>query len=193
MGTPRAITKASDNTKVWEWKNDDPFGANLPNENPSGLGAFAFNPRFPGQYYDQETGTHFIWNRDYDPATGRYIQSDPIGLTGGIGTYPYANGNALMYVDPDGKFSLAECIGAALVAYGAYKVWSNYSCQRECQLECNLRFGCATGNCPTEDGDTRALTICTRGCVGKCWSGPGKKGPMGPTPTSPPNNPPITK
>lgn len=87
LGTPRAITRPSDNAKVWEWSNTEPFGANLPNENPSGLGAFAYNLRFPRQYYDQETGTHYNYFRDYDLATGRYGQSDPIGLKGGINTY----------------------------------------------------------------------------------------------------------
>lgn len=51
LGTPRAITRPSDNAKVWEWKNDDPFGANQPNEDPSAAGtAFKYNLRFPGQY-----------------------------------------------------------------------------------------------------------------------------------------------
>ena len=102
LGTPRAITKAADNAKVWEWKNDDPFGANVPNENPSGLGAFAFNLRFPGQYYDQETGTHYNYFRDYEPATGRYVQSDPIGLFGGISTFAYVGSSPLLYTDPTG-------------------------------------------------------------------------------------------
>ncbi|UTW46643.1 RHS repeat-associated core domain-containing protein [bacterium SCSIO 12696] len=63
----------------------------------------ANNLRFPGQYFDEESGLHYNYFRDYDPATGRYIQSDPIGLGGGISTYGYALQSPVMYFDPDGE------------------------------------------------------------------------------------------
>jgi RHS repeat-associated protein len=70
---------------------------------PDGDGiAVEFNQRFPGQYYDQETGLNYNYFRDYDPAIGRYIQSDPIGLAGGMNTYAYVGGNPVGYVDPFG-------------------------------------------------------------------------------------------
>ncbi|MDP2198128.1 MAG: RHS repeat-associated core domain-containing protein, partial [Sulfurimicrobium sp.] len=37
------------------------------------------NLRLPGQYWDEETGLHYNYFRDYDPGSGRYVQSDPIG------------------------------------------------------------------------------------------------------------------
>jgi RHS repeat-associated protein len=59
------------------------------------------NLRFPGQYYDRETNTHYNYYRDYDPGIGRYVQSDPIGLRGGINAYVYAY-DPLTQVDPKG-------------------------------------------------------------------------------------------
>ena len=52
--------------------------------------SLSYNLRFPGQYYDAETGKHYNVNRDYDPVTGRYVQSDPIGLDGGMNAFEYA-------------------------------------------------------------------------------------------------------
>ena len=92
LDTPRSITNTA-GQEVWRWDNTDPFGNNLANENPSALGTFTFNLRFPGQYFDKETGLHYNVNRDYNPALGRYIQSDPIGLRGGINTFGYVGGN----------------------------------------------------------------------------------------------------
>lgn len=103
LGTPRAITRPSDNAIVWKWENSDPFGANAPNEDPANTGtAFKYNLRFPGQYYDQETQTHYNWNRDYDPATGRYMQSDPLGLYADINTFTYVGQSPLRFIDPTG-------------------------------------------------------------------------------------------
>jgi len=83
LNSPRAITD-SVGRLVWRWDNQDPFGNNPPDENPSGLGTFECNLRHPGQYADKETGLFYNYFRDYSQAEGRYVQSDPIGLAGGI-------------------------------------------------------------------------------------------------------------
>lgn len=106
LGTPRVITRASDNQMVWRWDNAAPFGEDQPDESPSRLAKFVYNPRFPGQVYDKETNTHYNYFRDYDPQSGRYVQSDPIGLDGGVNTYAYVGGNTLSGIDPLGLANL---------------------------------------------------------------------------------------
>ncbi|MEI7702809.1 MAG: RHS repeat-associated core domain-containing protein, partial [Planctomycetia bacterium] len=63
---------------------------------------FQYNPRFPGQYYDKETNLSYNYFRDYDPNRGRYVESDPIGLKGGINTYAYADGDPVSLRDQFG-------------------------------------------------------------------------------------------
>jgi len=107
IGTPRAVTRPSDNQFTWKWDNTEAFGDSAADENPSGLGAFVFNLRFPGQYFDAETGKHYNYKRDYDPSLGRYLESDPIGLEAGLNTYAYVGDNPLLYVDPRGEAGTA--------------------------------------------------------------------------------------
>jgi RHS repeat-associated protein len=128
LGTPRTITDPATNNKVWEWRNDDPFFVNPPNQNPGGLGVFVYNLRGSWQYYDIETGTHYNTYRDYDPALDRYLQSDPIGLRGGINTYVYVEGDSLGKVDLLGLLSaqVRNCVCKNMQAsnYVASMAWS---------------------------------------------------------------------
>ena len=82
--------------------DDDPFGNNAPNEDPSSLGTFTCNLRLPGRYFDKETNLYYNYFRDYAPLTGRYVQSDPIGLDGGVNTYAYVGNSPLDSFDPQG-------------------------------------------------------------------------------------------
>ncbi len=61
------------------------------------------NLRFPGQYCDAETGLHYNCQRYYDPETGRYITSGPIGLAGGINFFAYVQNNPISVIDFDGR------------------------------------------------------------------------------------------
>ncbi len=94
LGTPRLATNANQQT-VWTWVSDA-YGVG------AASGSLTVNLRFPGQYFDQETGLHYNYFRDYDPETGRYVESDPIGLDGGLNTYGYVEGNPITFSDPLG-------------------------------------------------------------------------------------------
>jgi RHS repeat-associated protein len=98
--TPRVLVDQDNNVR-WTWLGE-PFGTSLAETNPAGLGAITFNLRFPGQFYDAESGMHYNLNRHYVPGLGRYSQSDPIGLAGGVNTYLYVGANPMSGVDPKG-------------------------------------------------------------------------------------------
>lgn len=98
LNTPRAVTNASGST-VWQLPyQGNPFGE----QQPTSANGFVYNPRFAGQYFDMEAGMNYNVNRYYEAATGRFLQSDPIGLKGGPSTYMYVSGLPLLLVDPQG-------------------------------------------------------------------------------------------
>ncbi|MFT3664265.1 RHS repeat domain-containing protein [Piscinibacter sp.] len=105
LATPRIVLNTAGQQR-WSWLAE-PFGTTAPNANPQSLGAFAFFLRHPGQYADSESGLFYNYFRDYDASTGRYAQSDPIGLVGGINTYAYVSASPAASVDPLGLVGLA--------------------------------------------------------------------------------------
>ena len=106
LGTPRLLTDPAQQPR-WRWQSA-PFGDSPPDENPANLGPLTFNLRFPGQYADQESNLHYNYFRDYDPQTGRYVQSDPIGLRGGINTYAYVESDPINRIDLFGLYQMCH-------------------------------------------------------------------------------------
>ena len=74
--------------------------------------------RFPGQWFQMESGLHQNWMRDYDPTTGRYIEPDPLGLVDGASVYGYARGNPGRWVDPRGEFGAAGALVGGGFSFG---------------------------------------------------------------------------
>ena len=108
---------------MWRWDQQEPFGNDTPNGDPNNTGnVLEFPLGFSGYYRDRETGTFYAYLRDaYDPATGRFNQSDPVGLYAGINTYAYVRMNPLSLTDPSGLITpLGVAIGGAcILASGA--------------------------------------------------------------------------
>ncbi|MBL8298007.1 MAG: RHS repeat-associated core domain-containing protein [Rhodanobacteraceae bacterium] len=97
LGTPRIAVDASTQAIQWRWdlltaSSGDHLATVLP-------GGFPLDLRYPRQYFDAETGLHYNYFRDYDPAVGRYVESDPIGLAGGSNVYSYVGSAPLQVVD----------------------------------------------------------------------------------------------
>lgn len=72
--------------------------------------------RFAGQRFDPYSGLHHNYAREYEPSTGRYLQSDPVGLAGGISTYSYVESNPLLYTDSTGQGKDQACMASCTVS-----------------------------------------------------------------------------
>jgi RHS repeat-associated protein len=112
LGTPRVVEDAHGAT-LWSWSV---LGSTFGEHQPNATTGYVYNLRFPGQYFDVETGLHYNIQRDYDPAIGRYRQVDPLSFAGGQWSlYGYVNADPLSATDPTGEFGfVGAAIGAAV-------------------------------------------------------------------------------
>jgi RHS repeat-associated protein len=165
LATPRAITRPSDNAVMWRW-DSDPFGTTQPTGAAAGSQpVLRYDQRFPGQLYERETGLHYNGMRDYDPATGRYLQPDPLGLYGGLSRFAYVFGDPLSYSDPDGlrpmpkwwtdgwapktppgHCATAECAGGLRPAPSENRTQPQID-YGQCKLVCNIAAAPAIAAC----------------------------------------------
>ncbi len=115
LGTPRVIIDGIRNVAIWKLDSiGEAFGATPPNQNPDNDSTnFVFNLRYPGQRYDAASGLNYNMRRDYDSGTGRYVESDPIGLFGDIATYNYASNKPLTFFDHNGLEPVSIYVGCA--------------------------------------------------------------------------------
>jgi len=162
LNTPRLVADDTQTT-VWKWEQQEPFGASAANDDPDGNAvAFEFNLRFPGQYFDKETALHYNAARDYDSLLGRYVQSDPIGLRGGLNTYLYVYANPLLDTDASGLFSLRGWLREKGIDVGPEVGAKTAGRQAGAEIGQSI---CKSGGPP----DFR--TTCIDLCLTKTWSG----------------------
>jgi RHS repeat-associated protein len=158
LNTPRLVTDAA-GTTVWRWDQAEPFGNNPADEDPDANSvAFDLPLRLPGQRYDAETGLHYNYFRDYDPSVGRYVQSDPIGLQGGINTYAYVGGSPLRWIDPKGQASVWEWLFATC-DFGYSTLETCYYMCPNGLLRCVRRGWTQCGATPCQRAVKRIFTI----------------------------------
>jgi RHS repeat-associated protein len=116
LGTPSTV---ADSTQAIAWTATyQPFG-----NTSTGASGIVQNLRLPGQEWDLESTLNHNGFRDYATTLTRYIQTDPIGLAGGMNTYQYAKGNPFKNVDPRGTLSVNPWVilaGGVLGTGGAY-------------------------------------------------------------------------
>ena len=168
LGTPQRVT--GDHQQILWQASYTPFGrAQLLVENIT-------QPlRFPGQYFDSETGLHYNYFRDYDPTTGRYLQSDPIGLDGGLNTFGYVNGNSLISSDPLGLCGTSQSL--------SWSLHGGFSCNPRPPTGCpNGDFNCSAGLPPDPSKEEqKCIQKCEQQWVEVCINSPaGRKGLVSP-------------
>lgn len=147
LGTPRVVIDPVRNVAIWEWSNkSEVFGNQIPSADPDGDGvAFELALRFPGQQATDASGLFYNYQREYDPAVGRYSQSDPIGLAAGPNTFGYVMGNPMSWIDPEGL----EVLVCSQPAFGVSNNPIDHQWIRTDTVEAGM--GGTRGNVPGND------------------------------------------
>jgi len=138
LGTPRVVIDPVRDIAIWEWSNkSEVFGNQIPSADPDGDGvAFELALRFPGQQATDASGLFYNYQREYDPAVGRYAQSDPVGLAAGSSTYLYASANPPISTD---------VLGLADRQLGDHVNGPWIDCGRGCRIKIDYRLDLKTG------------------------------------------------
>ncbi len=147
LGTPRVVIDPVRNVAIWEWSNkSEVFGNQIPSADPDGDGVvFELALRFPGQQATDASGLFYNYQREYDPAVGRYSQSDPIGLAAGPNTFGYVMGNPMSWIDPEGL----EVLVCSQPAFGVSNNPIDHQWIRTDTVEAGM--GGTRGNVPGND------------------------------------------
>ncbi|WP_266169712.1 RHS repeat-associated core domain-containing protein [Dyella subtropica] len=159
LNTPRAITDAT-GAAIWQWSyQGNPFGE----QQPTSSSGYVFNPRFPGQYFDVESGLLNWGFRSYEAAAGRSPQSDPTGLGGGLSTYAYVANTPLNGIDPLGlACNVRGCWNTpqetAFAAAGDYRSYYRAACAGHDPYACRAGEVAANANVPGIRGPLTHIT-----------------------------------
>jgi len=142
LGAPRSVVEPARNVAVWRWDSKgEAFDSTSPEEDVDSDGAdFSLDMRFPGQRYDNVSGLNYNYFRDYDSGTGRYLQSDPIGIAGGVSTFGYVAGSPLDTIDPYGLESVGPWTNAPKPDPAVNVAWSVLRKTHNEMLRKNVRY-----------------------------------------------------
>jgi RHS repeat-associated protein len=135
LGTPRAVIHPAQNKIIWRWNiTNTAFGEHAATNDPdANTITYTFNHRYPGQQANAESGLNYNYRRDgYEPQTGRYTQSDPLGIFAGASTYGYVDSNPIAYTDPSGLIKWTGEIYSFEVGYGGAAGAYNFDLKSDC-------------------------------------------------------------